>query len=96
MNTNESERLIPPAPEPAHKHWLLLATHRLYMSQVERDFPEWHDDYEDASSLVFDVETAFRLAETAPSEYTAGLLIGRALLLEELRAMTKSTTPESV
>ncbi len=40
-----------------------------------------------ADALIFDAGTALDLAETAPSEYTARLLIGRALLLKELEAM---------
>lgn len=95
---NESERLIPPVPEPADPHWLLMYTHQAYMRQVERDEPDWYDDYEDAHSLVVDVDTAARLAMTAPSEYVAGLLMGRILVLREIRALTEreaTTTPEA-
>lgn len=86
---NESERLIPPVPEPADPHWLLMYTHQAYMRQVERDEPAWHAEYEDSSSLVFDLDAAARLAMTAPSEYMAGLLLGRILLLREIRALTQ-------
>lgn len=87
--SNEFHRLIPPALEPADRHWLLLATHQMYMKQVESDAADWYQEYEGADALVFDVETALRLAETAPSEYVAGLLMGRALLLTELKALTQ-------
>lgn len=96
--TNESQRLIPPVPEPADPHWLLMYTHQAYMRQVERDEPDWFDDYEDASALVFEIDTAARLAMTAPSEYLAGLLMGRLLLLRELQALTQrdaTTSPAS-
>lgn len=94
---HNSERLIPPATEPANKHWLLLATHQLYMTQVERDCPEWWAEYEDASSLIFDPDTAAHLCETAPSEYAAGLLMGRLLVLKELAAMGKhSIAPDTI
>lgn len=88
----DSERLIPPAAEPANKHWLLFTTHQMYMAQVERDCPEWFAQYEDADALIFDADTALDLAMTSPSEYTAGLLMGRALLLKELAAMGRPIT----
>lgn len=94
--TNESDRLIPPVNEPADPQWLLMATHQMYMRQVERDEPDWFDDYEDASALVFEIDAAARLAMTAPSEYMAGLLMGRILVLREIRALTQrdaTTTP---
>lgn len=95
--TNESERLIPPVPEPADPQWLLLATHQAYMHQVKRDEPEFYAQYEDADALVFDVDTAARLAMSAPSEYVSGLLMGRLLLLREIRALTQRTsTPAPV
>lgn len=90
-----AERLVPPTQEPADKHWLMLATHRMYMDQVARDCPEWHADYEDAHALVFDADTALDLAMTAPSEYTAGLLMGRALVLKELAAMGSANATEN-
>ena len=92
-----SERLIPPATEPANKHWLMLQTLRMYMAQVERDFPEWFAQYEDADALIFDADTALDLSMTAPSEFTAGLLVGRFLVLQALATMgMQSASPEPV
>lgn len=98
MNTtpNQSERLIPPVAEPANRYWLLLAAHQAYMRQVEQDCPEWHADFEDAHALVFDADTALDLATTAPSEYVAGLLMGRALVLKELALMGGRSTTETI
>jgi hypothetical protein len=89
---HNGQRLIQPATEPANKHWLMLQTHRMYMAQVERDCPEWFAQYEDADALIFDADTALDLAMTAPSEFTAGLLVGRALVLKELAALGRPTT----
>lgn len=91
-NLHDSERLIPPAAEPANKHWLLLATHQLYMTQIKNDCVQWWIEYEDSSSLIFDPDTAAHLCETAPSDYAAGLLMGRLLLLKELEAMGRANT----
>lgn len=94
---NESERLIPPVAEPADPQWLLMATHQMYMRQVERDEPAWFQEYEDADAMVFDVATVARLAMTCPSEYLSGVLIGRILLLRELQALTqREPTPATV
>ena len=93
--TNESQRLIPPVPEPADPQWLLLATHQMYMRQVESDEPAWFREYEDADAMVFDIETAARLAMTCPSEYLSGVLIGRILLLREIRALTQRDSTDT-
>lgn len=84
---HESHRLTSPVEEPADKHWLQIAAHQMYMAQVERDEPEFFARYEDAHALVFCPDTAMELVMTAPSEYVAGLLMGRYILLKELQAM---------
>lgn len=81
-----SGRLL--APEPADPHWLLLATHQIYMAQVRRDEPAWFAQYEDCNDPC-DASAAFELAATAPSEYMAGVLMGRGLALASLEALTE-------
>lgn len=78
------------APEPADPHWLMLAAHQMYMSQVKRDEPDWYDRYD--ASDVMRASEALALAQDAPSEYCAGLLTGRWLLLKEIEALTERTT----
>lgn len=93
-NSHNSERLIPAPTEPARKHWLMFATHQMQMAQIENgtaDAAEWFAQYEDADALIFDADTALDLAMTAPSDYAAGLLMGRALLLKELAALGRPT-----
>ena len=86
MPSNQnSGRLL--TPEPADPNWLMRATHEMYMTQVKRDEPEWFAEYEDLSELSS--SEAMKLAATAPSEYCAGLLIGRGLALASLEALAE-------
>lgn len=93
MNINqhhESQRLIPPVTEPADPHWLMLATHQHYMNQVKRDERDWYDRYDESDMLK--ASEAQALAKDAPSEYTAGLLIGHWLVLREIAALSERST----
>lgn len=85
---HDSPRLS--APEPADPHWLVLGTYQAYMRQVQRDEPDWYQRYDDSDMLK--ASEALLLAKTAPSEFTAGLLVGRWLLLRELATLTERTT----
>lgn len=58
------------------------------MGDVKTQFPEWYADYEDIDPFVADRELVEHLLQTAPNDYTRGLVTGMLLIRQQIAAVT--------
>jgi len=59
------------------------------MAAIKESHPDWFAEYEDRDPMVADREVLAHMLETAPTEFTQGLIVGIVMLRQQIAIVTE-------